>query len=323
MLLNKLSFLITGGAGFIGSHIAHYLIKNNAKYVRVIDNLSNGNINNIKDLLNHSNFEFVWGDINDIETCRKCMENTNIICHQAAIGSVPRSLEDPLNTHRSNVNGFLNILIAAKEKNIKRIVYASSSSVYGDNEKLPKIENEIGHQLSPYAVSKYVDELYANVFYKCYGIETIGLRYFNVFGPKQNPNGCYAAVIPKFILQIVKNIRPVINGDGNYSRDFTYIDNVVNANVLAMLTERSECFGEVFNIGNGGRITILEMFDIIKNCLGSDIQPIFSNIRKGDIPHSNANIDKATSLLNYTPVKSFSDGILETIEYYKNNTDVC
>jgi len=310
-----MNILVTGGAGFIGSNIVKFLLENNHK-VRVIDNLITGHLKNINEFMEHPNFEFILCDITNIDDLRKNMCNIDAITHQAALGSVPRSVNDPLTSHNTNVNGFLNILIVAKELNIKRIVYASSSSVYGDNNELPKIENKIGNQLSPYAITKYIDELYARIFTQLYDLECIGLRYFNVFGPKQDPNGVYAAVIPKFITQIKNNSDVIINGDGNNSRDFTYIDNVVRANYLALTTDNKQCFGEIFNIGAGGRITILEMFNIIKNILNSDKIPILGPNRKGDIPHSNADIEKAKLLLNYDPKISFEEGIIKTIDYY-------
>ena len=307
--------LLTGGAGFIGSHIAESLLSKNHK-VRILDNLSTGNKKNIERLLPNTNLEFMYGDISNLETVRKACFGIDMICHQAAVGSVPKSIDDPLNSHISNVNGFLNILLAAKEKGIKRIVYASSSSVYGDSEKLPKKESEIGTPLSPYAITKYIDELYANVFSKLYGMECIGLRYFNIFGPRQDPNGAYAAVIPKFISIIKESKQPVINGDGSFSRDFTYVDNAVLANCLSLFTTNTECYGEVFNIGVEGRVTILEMFTKIKMLMNSNIEPIFGEGRVGDIPHSNANIDKATMLLGYNPIVEFDDGLERTVKYF-------
>ena len=309
--------LLTGGAGFIGSNITKYLLDNGHK-VRVLDNLSTGHRRNIEPFINHPNFDFVEGDITNIDTLRIVCQNVNIICNQAALGSVPRSVENPLISHNNNVNGFLNVLIVAKEMNIKRIVYASSSSVYGDSNVLPKIEDIIGKPLSPYAVTKYVNELYANVFSKLYDLECIGLRYFNVFGPNQDPNGAYAAVIPKFIKSLKENISPTINGDGQYSRDFTFVDNVVQANYLAMTTTNKECFGDIFNIGAGGRITMLELYKSIATNMNSDLEPKFGNYRKGDIPHSNADISKAKNLLNYNPTVSFDEGIKKTIEYYQS-----
>jgi len=314
MNVSNLNILITGGAGFIGSNIVEYLLKNNVKKVRVIDNLSTGNKNNLTPFLEkYDNLEFMYGDISKLEDCRKAVKGMDVITNQAALGSVPRSMKDPLSSHISNVNGFLNILIAAKEEGIKRVVYASSSSVYGDHPVLPKVEENTGNVLSPYAVTKAVDELYAGVFSKCYNMQCIGLRYFNVFGPRQDPKGAYAAVIPKFI-DIMKNGNsPTINGDGSFSRDFTYVDNVVQANVKALTTDNKESYGEVFNIGAGGRITILELVDAINKGLNTSIKPILGKNRPGDIPHSNACVDKAINLLNYEPKISFEQGIIKTI----------
>jgi UDP-N-acetylglucosamine 4-epimerase len=310
-------FLITGGCGFIGSNIVEYLLENNASFVRVIDNLSTGNKRNIEHLLDkYNNFEFMYGDITNIEVCRKAVSGIDIICHQAALGSVPRSILDPLSSHLSNVNGFLNILISAKEAGIKRVVYASSSSVYGDHPVLPKVEENTGNLLSPYAATKKIDEIYGSVFTRCYGMECIGLRYFNVFGRRQDPNGAYAAVIPKFINLMKNGKSPTINGDGNYSRDFTYIDNVIQANVLAMTTQNIESFGEAFNIGVEGQTTIYELFKIIKDELKLNMEPIFGPNRSGDIPHSNADISKARKILNYNPQIKFKEGIIKTISYY-------
>jgi UDP-N-acetylglucosamine 4-epimerase len=321
MDLINTSILITGGAGFIGSNIAQYLLDDNVKFIRILDNLSTGNINNIKELLEkYNNIEFLWGDINDLETCRKAMIGINKICHQAAIGSVPRSIENPFIYHQSNVNGFFNILIAAKEAGIKRIVYASSSSVYGDSKELPKNENNIGKLLSPYAATKLIDEIYAQIFTKCYNMELIGFRYFNVFGPKQNPNGVYAAVIPKFINSFFNNISPQINGDGSYSRDFTYIQNVIDANILGLITENSECYGEIFNIGCGERHTILDICNSIREYMKkNNIEIKFEKERDGDIPHSLANIDKAKKLLNYNPKINLEKGLEFTINYFNKN----
>ncbi len=311
-------FLVTGGCGFIGSNIVEYLLENNVSFVRVIDNLSTGNKKNIEYLLDkYVNIEFMYGDITNIEICRKAVSGIDIICHQAALGSVPRSIIDPLSSHLSNVNGFLNILISAKEAGIKRIVYASSSSVYGDHPILPKVEENTGNLLSPYAATKKIDEIYGDVFTRCYKMECIGLRYFNVFGRNQDPNGAYAAVIPKFINLMINGKSPTINGDGNYSRDFTYIDNVIQANILAMTTQNTKSFGEVFNIGVEGQTTIYELFKIIKDELKIDIKPIFGPNRNGDIPHSNADINKARKILNYNPQILFKEGIIKTIKYYK------
>ena len=310
MELSTLNVLVTGGAGFIGSNIVEFLLKNNVKKVRVVDNLSTGNKNNLKPFLRkYKNLEFMYGDISKLEDCRKAVKNMDVITNQAALGSVPRSIHDPLSSHLSNVNGFLNLLIAAKEEKIKRIVYASSSSVYGDNPTLPKKEENTGSVLSPYAATKAIDELYAGVFTKCYNMECIGLRYFNVFGPRQDPKGAYAAVIPKFI-DIMKNkSQPTIHGDGTFSRDFTYVDNVVQANVKALLTQNTKSYGEVFNIGAGGRITILELVDAINKGLKTNIKPVLGPNRAGDIPHSNADISKAKSILDYEPKIQFYEGI--------------
>ena len=318
--MNGINVLLTGGCGFIGSNIAEYLLKNNIKHLRILDNLSTGKKNNINNLLNnYNNIEFMYGDISNLETCRKAMKNIDVICHQAALGSVPRSITDPLSSHISNVNGFLNILIAAKENNIKRVVYASSSSVYGDHPVLPKVEQNTGNLLSPYAATKAIDEIYGYVFTKCYNMECIGLRYFNIFGPKQDPNGAYAAVIPKFINLMKNNKRPTINGVGDFSRDFTYVENAIQANVKALFTENKECFGEAFNIGVEGRVTILDLFKVIKEHLQIDMEPIIGEKRPGDIPHSNADVSKAKKLLGYSPEVLFSEGIKKTLEYYLNN----
>lgn len=315
--INGKAFLVTGGAGFIGSHIVQFLLDNNASFVRVIDNLSTGKKENINHLLlKYKNLEFLYDDITDYDACVRAMEKIDIVCHQAALGSIPRSVNDPLISHNANVNGFINILEAARKNNIKRFIYASSSSVYGDNNNFPKIEEYIGKQLSPYAVTKYIDELYASVYTKLYNMECVGLRYFNVFGPRQDPLGPYAAVIPKFIDSISKGISATINGNGSYSRDFTYVDNVVQANINAMITTNNECFGQVFNIGCGARITIMELYNIINNTIGENVIPIFGNKREGDIPHSLADITKAKILLNYNPRVSVADGLEKTIKTF-------
>lgn len=304
-----MKILVTGGAGFIGSNIVEKLYLEHK--IRVVDNLSTGKKENLSHLIN--DIEFVYGDISNLELCRKVVKGIDLICHQAALGSVPRSVKDPLSSHISNVNGFLNILIAAKEEGIKRVVFASSSSVYGDHEDLPKCEDKVGNVLSPYAATKKIDEIYANVFTKCYGMECIGLRYFNIFGPRQDPNGAYAAVIPKFIKLIREGKSPIINGDGSFSRDFTYVENAVQANLLALTTTNKECFGEVFNIGAGGQTTILDLVNVIKKELKSDVEIIFGNKREGDIPHSNACIDKAKSVLGYNPSVTFENGIYKLL----------
>jgi UDP-N-acetylglucosamine 4-epimerase len=302
--------LITGGAGFIGSNIAETLLKQGVKHVRILDNLVTGKMENIQFLLDkYDNIEFMYGSIADLETCRKAVKDIDVITNQAALGSVPRSVADPLPSHIANVNGFLNILVAAKEEGIKRVVYASSSSVYGDNPTLPKVEKNTGNVLSPYAATKAIDEIYAGVFSRCYGMECIGLRYFNIFGPRQDPNGAYAAVIPKFIDLMRSGKQPNINGDGTFSRDFTYIENAVQANILGLTTDNKECFGEAFNIGAGGQFTLLELIAILNKELGTDIVPIFGPERPGDIPHSNADISKAQNMLGYDPKISFEMGM--------------
>lgn len=313
-----MKLLITGGCGFIGSNIAEYFLENNLfESITIVDNLSSGFIKNIENLLEkYTTLSFLQADLKDIDVCRNITKNIDAICHQAATGSVPRSINDPLFYHKNNVDGFFNLLIAAKENGCRRFVYASSSSVYGDSESLPKIEQNTGDVLSPYAATKKINEIYANVFHKCYGMEIIGLRYFNVFGERQNPNGEYAAVIPKFIDSVKNGESPTIFGDGSFSRDFTYVRNVVRANYLALTTTNQECFGEVFNIGAGGRITINEIFYKICGIMGANIAPNYQPNRKGDIPHSNASIEKAQRMLEYNPEIEFEEGLKKTIMYF-------
>lgn len=303
--------LVTGGAGFIGSHICDELLKN-GHYVLVIDNLSTGFLDNIKHNMENENFSFEHVDINNKERCYIALKQHKIdaICHQAAMGSVPRSIQSPEKTHENNVNGFFNILDIARRLEIKRFVYASSSSVYGSNKDLPKVENVTGSPLSPYAASKYIDELYANAFTNAYNMECIGLRYFNIFGPRQNPDGPYAAVIPKFTNALKESKSPEIYGDGTYSRDFTYIANAVHANILALTTENEKCFGQAFNIGAGERYTINELFSEIVNNLEIDnMKPTYMEKRNGDVPHSMASIEKAKEFLNYSVQVDFHQGI--------------
>lgn len=313
-----MKLLITGGCGFIGSNIAEYFLENNLfESITIIDNLSSGFIGNIRHLLEkYSNLEFIEADIQNIDVCRNITKNIDAICHQAATGSVPRSINDPFFYHKNNVDSFFNLLIAAKENGCRRFVYASSSSVYGDSESLPKIEQNTGNVLSPYAATKKINEIYANVFNKCYGMEIIGLRYFNVFGERQNPDGEYAAVIPKFIDSVKNRESPTIFGDGSFSRDFTYVKNVVHANYLALTTTNSECFGEIFNIGAGGRVTINEIFFKICRIMGANITPNYQPNRKGDIPHSNASIEKARIMLGYVPEIEFEEGLRRTIAWF-------
>jgi UDP-N-acetylglucosamine 4-epimerase len=313
-----MKLLITGGCGFIGSNIAEYFLENKLfEFITIVDNLSSGFIGNIQNLLEkYTNLIFIEADLKDIDVCRNITKNIDAICHQAATGSVPRSINDPFFYHKNNVDGFFNLVMAAKENGCRRFVYASSSSVYGDSESLPKIEQNTGDVLSPYAATKKINEIYANVFYKCYGMEIIGLRYFNVFGEKQNPNGEYAAVIPKFIDSVKNGESPKIFGDGSFSRDFTYVRNVVHANYLALTTTNSECFGEIFNIGAGGRITINEIFFKICGIMGANIVPNYQPNRKGDIPHSNASIKKAELMLGYVPEIEFEEGLRRTIAWF-------
>jgi len=316
--------LITGGAGFIGSNLSEYLLEKGCDVV-CLDNLATGSRGNISHLFTNPNFTFVEGDIRNITDCHAAVKGVDYVLHQAALGSVPRSIKDPITSNEVNVSGFLNMLIASRDAGVKRFVYAASSSTYGDSESLPKIEETIGRPLSPYAITKYVNELYADVFSKTYGIETIGLRYFNVFGRKQDPNGAYAAVIPKFVSQFMRGESPVINGNGDFSRDFTYIDNVIQANVLSMITENKEAINTVYNVAFGERNTLNDLIDCLKESLTvydpkiKDIQIKYGPNRAGDIPHSLASIDKAKNLLNYNPQYSLNQGLQEAVKWYWNN----
>ncbi|MCO5229793.1 MAG: SDR family oxidoreductase [Chitinophagales bacterium] len=307
--------LVTGGAGFIGSNIVERLL-DLGYHVRVLDNLSSGKQENIDLFKDHPNYEFILGDIRNIEDCNKACKGVAAISHQAALGSVPRSINVPLDTHANNDNGFVNMLFAAKESNIKRFVFASSSSVYGDEPNLPKIENRIGNPLSPYAATKLTNEIYASVFAKVYGMETIGFRYFNIFGPRQDPNGQYAAVIPLFAKSLINNEAPFINGDGEQSRDFTYVDNAVQANVLGLTTTNAEAVNQVYNIALGERFTINELYDGIRKILNKDIKAIHREPRMGDIRDSLADISKAKLLLGYNPTHKFSEGLPITVDYF-------
>lgn len=312
------TFLVTGGAGFIGSNLVELLLKMGAQHVRVIDNLSNGYYTNIEPFLGHSNFTFIEGDIRDLESCRKAVEGMQYISHQAALGSVPRSVEDPITSNDVNIGGHLNMLLAAKESTkLKRMVYAASSSSFGDSQELPKVEGKEGKPLSPYAVTKWVNELYGDVFSRVYGLHTIGLRYFNIFGPKQNPNNPYAAVIPLFMKAALEGNAPKINGDGNNSRDFTYVANALQANLKAMLETPNLEKHEVVNIAVGDRTNLLQLWNAIATSAGSDIQPIFGPPRAGDIPHSLASIEKANKLFGYDPKYRLKEGIRLTYEWFK------
>jgi UDP-N-acetylglucosamine 4-epimerase len=310
--------LITGGAGFIGSNLAVQLLKDKrVSFVRVLDNLSTGYKENISSLQSCPGFEFMEADIRDYTTCLKACENIDLISHQAALGSVLRSVNDPLTTNNVNITGTLNIFTAAKEKNIGRIVYAASSSTYGDHPALPKTEDRIGKPLSPYAVTKYVNELYAQVYANLYGMEFIGLRYFNIFGPNQNPHGPYAAVIPLFAEALLNNKPPTINGDGCHSRDFTYVDNAVQANILSLFTSNDKAINQVYNIACGIQTSLLELFDSLKKEAASSLQPIHGPERKGDVKHSMADISKAERLLGYSVKVSVEEGLKKTFKWYK------
>lgn len=308
--------LVTGGAGFIGSNIVEKLLKLGYQ-VRVLDNLSSGKQENVDLFADNPNYEFVLGDIKNYEDCKKACKEVDSVSHQAAMGSVPRSIQFPLDTNANNIDGFINMLFAAKESGIKRFVYASSSSVYGDEPNLPKVENKIGKPLSPYAVTKVTNEVYADVFAKTYGMELIGFRYFNIFGPRQDPNGQYAAVMPLFIKALLANEAPYVNGDGEQSRDFTYVDNAVQANILGLTTENQEAVNQVYNIALGERFTINQMYDAISDLLEKDIKAIHREERAGDIRDSLADISKAKTLLGYQPTHRFVDGLPLTVEYFK------
>jgi UDP-N-acetylglucosamine/UDP-N-acetylgalactosamine 4-epimerase len=320
----KSTILITGGAGFIGSNLCEYFLEKEYTVV-CLDNFATGHKHNLNAIINNHNFTLIEGDIRNIDHCNKAVQGVDYVLHQAALGSVPRSLKDPITTNEVNVSGFLNMLVASRDAKVKRFVYAASSSTYGDSESLPKVEEIIGKPLSPYAITKYVNELYAEIFSKTYGLETIGLRYFNVFGRKQDPEGAYAAVIPKFVKQLIHHESPKINGDGNYSRDFTYIDNVIQMNELAMLTQNPEAINTVYNTAFGERNTLNNLVDYLKESL-SEYDPKITEIlveygenRLGDIPHSLASIDKAKKILGYNPQYSLQNGLKEAINWYWNN----
>jgi UDP-N-acetylglucosamine 4-epimerase len=316
--ISKTSFLITGGAGFIGSNIVNYLLTFGAKKVRVIDDLSNSSGENLEPFMELPNFEFVKGDISNYEDCLKVTEGIDFVSNQAALGSVPRSLATPIATNNANVVGFLNMITAARKNKVKRTVYASSSSVYGDSQKLPKVESEIGRPLSPYAVSKYTNELYAKVSHLSYGQEMIGLRYFNIYGPNQSPDGDYAAVIPIFIEALLKNQSPFINGDGKQSRDFTFVENAVQANIRALFTKDDKAIGEVFNVAVGESYSLVDLFDIIKKGVGANVSVVHREERAGDVKNSLADISKAKKMLGYNPQVRFKEGMQQTIDWFKN-----
>lgn len=316
--------LITGGAGFIGSNLTEYFL-NKGHQVVVLDNFATGHRHNIEQHLVNPNFTLVEGDIRYREACEKAVSGVDYVLHQAALGSVPRSIKDPQTSNEVNVSGFLNMLVAARDAGVKRFIYAASSSTYGDSESLPKVEDKIGKPLSPYAITKYVNELYAEIFSKTYGMETIGLRYFNVFGRRQDPNGAYAAVIPKFVMQFMKHESPVINGAGDYSRDFTYIDNVIQMNERAMQTDNPEAVNTVYNTAVGDRTTLNELVGYLKEFLTdydgaiAKVEVVHGPNRQGDIPHSLASVDKARKLLGYEPTHVIRDGLQEAVKWYWEN----
>ncbi|MEO6288554.1 MAG: SDR family oxidoreductase [Ginsengibacter sp.] len=311
--------LVTGGAGFIGSHIVAALLQHpDVTLVRVMDNLATGSLQNMEDFQDHPRFEFFEADIRNYPSCQQACEGIDRITHQAALGSVPRSINDPLTTNDVNITGTLNIFTAAKEKVIKRIVYAASSSTYGDHPGLPKVEDKIGKPLSPYAVTKYVNELYAKVYGDLYGLELIGLRYFNIFGPKQNPNGPYAAVIPLFAEAIINNQQPVINGDGEHSRDFTYVDNAVQANLLSLFTEKEESVNQVYNIACGEQTSLNQLFEGLRLEAGITLEPKHGPERTGDVKHSLADISKAKQLLGYEVKVPVKEGLQKTFRWYRD-----
>ena len=316
--------LVTGGAGFIGSNLCEELVKK-GNYVVCLDNFSTGRIENIQGLLDNNRFKLIEGDIRNLDTCLKAVNGVDVVFHEAALGSIPRSIDDPITTNAVNISGFLNMLVAAKNAKIDRFIFAASSSAYGDNETIPKVEDTIVKPLSPYALTKYVDELYAHVFSITYGLKYIGIRYFNVFGRRQDPNSAYAAVIPLFIKKLLKHEQPIINGDGSNSRDFTYIDNIIHINMLALETLSPKAFNQIYNGAGGENTSVLELEQLITknlsvydNCIDC-IVPIFGPNRIGDIKHSKASISKAKELLGYTPVCTFEDGLKKTIYWYLTN----
>lgn len=322
--LKDKNILVTGGAGFIGSNLCEYLISCGS-YVTCLDNFSTGNESNINSFVNHERFNLIEGDIRDLEICQNVCKDKEFILHQAALGSVPRSLKDPITSNEVNVGGFLNMLIASRDNNVKRFVYAASSSTYGDSIALPKVEEVIGKPLSPYAITKYVNELYADNFKKSYNLDSIGLRYFNVYGRRQSPNGAYAAVIPLFVKQMMRHESPVINGDGTFSRDFTYIDNVIQMNILALTTKNRNAINKIYNTAVGDRTTLLELVNYLKKYLTkydpkiSEIEIIHGPKRIGDIPHSLASIEKAKKYLNYKPTHNIKKGLIEAVDWYWKN----
>ena len=316
--LSDKSFLVTGGAGFIGGHIAEYLLVNGAAKVRVLDNMVNGFTTNLTILNKYPAFEFIEGEIRNLEICQTACSGIDYVSHQAALGSVPRSIKEPFYTNDVNVGGFVNVLKASVDNNVKQFVYASSSSVYGDEPTLPKKEERTGNCLSPYAVSKKANELYATVFANVYKIPVIGLRYFNIFGPRQDPDGPYAAVIPLFIKGIINKTTVYINGDGGQTRDFTFIQNAVQINIKAMLSDNPDAQNKVYNVAVGEKFSVNDLYTMVRENLKSDHKPIYREAREGDIKNSLADVSLAKTLLDYQPSKKFDEGLKETIEYFKN-----
>lgn len=318
------TIVVTGGAGFIGSNLVEELLFLGNRVI-CLDNFSTGKRENILPYLDNSHFTLIEGDIRNMDDCRKAVDGADYVLHEAALGSVPRSIKDPITTNEVNVSGFLNMLVASRDAKVKRFIYAASSSTYGDSPSLPKVEEVIGKPLSPYAITKYVNELYADIFAKTYGMECIGLRYFNVFGRRQDPNGAYAAVIPLFVKKLMNHESPVINGDGEYSRDFTYIDNVIRMNLLAIETTNPQAVNQVYNTAYGERTTLNQLVAYLKEYLGEldpdilKIKTIYGANRAGDIPHSLANIDKAKQLLAYNPKYNVRDGLKQAVQWYWKN----
>lgn len=320
----KFIILVTGGGGFIGSNLCEVLLAN-GNQVKCLDNFTTGKRGNINHLLENPKFQLMEGDIRNLGDCQEACDGTDYVLHQAALGSVPRSIDDPVTSNEVNVSGFLNMLVASRDAKVKRFIYAASSSTYGDSKSMPKVEEVIGKPLSPYAITKYVNELYADVFVKTYGMETIGLRYFNVFGRKQDPNGAYAAVIPKFVMQLIRHESPVINGDGSYSRDFTYIDNVIEMNLRSMLVDGSKAMNTVYNVAYGEQTDLNELIHLLKEYLSefdSNIASVaikYGPSRQGDVPHSLASIEKAKTLLGYNPQYDIKKGLREAVTWYWEN----
>ena len=317
--LDTFTILVTGGAGFIGSNLVEYLLKYDTGKVKVLDNLSNGFYKNIEPFINNPVLEFIEGDIRNPDDCQRACLGCDLVLHQAALGSVPRSIKDPITTNSVNIDGFLNMLVAARDNNVKRFVYAASSSTYGDSKQLPKVENNIGKPLSPYAVTKYVNELYAGIFEKNFGLDCVGLRYFNVFGPRQDPKGAYAAVIPLFIDAVLQNRPPNINGDGEQTRDFTFVENVVEANIKAALSSQLRSEEKVYNIAYGEKTSLNQLLKVLKTKVGVEFDPIHGPERVGDVRDSLADITKAKQDFDYNPGVNIQQGLEITLEWFKKN----